>query len=201
MVEMVVDGVMCQKMMSLDTAFLFMEYVRDEVTPATVLASLSSHGGTTAATAVNAHSQQQPQQHGAMSGIGSGSLMTNQAQLQGNQFLAQMAANMIGTGNSVGATSMPNTAAMAANNNQYSRTSSNVSGNSFPSNNDAMLAQQQQVMGGSANNSGTLTPQALVSGAGGTGSGLDGLDFFDLDGGNASLAEMDELLSLIRQCP
>ena len=51
------------------------------------------------------------------------------------------------------------------------------------------------------NNSGTITPQAIMSGAGGTGSGLDGLDFFDLDGGNASLAEMDELLNLIRQCP
>ena len=51
------------------------------------------------------------------------------------------------------------------------------------------------------NDSGSITPQALVSGAGGTGSGLDGLDFFDLDGSHASLAEMDELLNLIRQCP
>jgi hypothetical protein len=195
---------MCQKMISLDTAFLFIEYVRDEVTPATVLASLSSRGGGTATaattTAVNAHSQQQqPQLHGAMSGIGSGSRVPNQAQLQGNQFLAQMAANMIGAGNAAGA--MPNAAAMAANNNQYSRTSSNVSGNSLSDGMLAQLQQQQQLTGGSNNNSGTITPQAMVSGAGGTGSGLDGLDFFDLDGGNASLAEMDELLNLIRQCP
>ena len=215
MVEMGVDGVMCQKMISLDTAFLFIEYVRDEVTPATVLASLSSREGAVAAaaTAVNDHSQHQqsqPQLHGAMSGIGSGSLVPNQAQVQGNQFLTQMAAKMIGAGNAGGATSMPNAAMAATYNNQYSRTSSNASGNSLPWNKTIPLSdaihnrqqqQQQQRVGGSQNNSGTITPQAMMSGAGGTGSGLDGLDFFDLDGGNASLAEMDELLNLIRQCP
>ena len=167
----------------------------------------------TAATAVNDHSQHQqsqPQLHGAMSGIGSGSLVPNQAQVQDNQFLTQMAAKMIGAGNAGGATGMPNAATAAAYNNQYSRTSSNASGNSLPWNktipvSDAILNQQQQQqqqgVGKSQNNSGTITPQAIMSGAGGTGSGLDGLDFFDLDGGNASLAEMDELLNLIRQCP
>lgn len=86
--------------------------------------------------------------------------------------------------------------------NDYSRTTSNMSGNSISS--DAIanaVLQQQQAVGGVDGNSGSITPQALVSGAGGTGSGLDGLDFFDLDGSHASLAEMDELLNLIRQCP
>lgn len=161
MVEMVVDGVMCQKMMSLDTAFLFIECVRDEVTPATVLASLSNHGAATgAATTINAHSQQQqqlqPQLHGAMAGIGSGSMVPSQAQLQGNQLLAQMAANMIGAGN--------------AGANDYHRSISNMSGNSVSSDviANAVLQQhqQQQAVGGSDGNSGSITPQALVSGAG-----------------------------------
>lgn len=159
MVEMVVDGVMCQKMMSLDTAFLFIECVRDEVTPATVLASLSNHGAATgAATTINAHSQQQqqlqPQLHGAMAGIGSGSMVPSQAQLQGNQLLAQMAANMIGAGN--------------ARANDYHRSISNMSGNSVSSDVIAnAVLQQQQAVGGSDGNSGSITLKLWYRGRGG----------------------------------
>jgi len=166
-VEVAVDGVMCMKMVDLDTAFVFIEYVRDEVSPASVLASLSNGRGI----------------GGLVGGIGVGTTSSGMMN---------------------GAASSNMAVAPASMNSGYSRCNSSVvlstvSVWSVGSDDNNQAVSDRNASGYA---SGSITPTFSSADApGGAGSGIDGLDFFDLDTSHACLDDMNELLGLIRQCP
>ena len=182
-VELAVDGVMCQKIIDLDTAYIFLEYVRDEVSPASVLASLSTGGSI----------------GGEVGGMGAGSTGNRTIDGIASSHRRALLANSLDANTSSG-DNMAVAPAAASRNYMYSLVDSSVlsavSGVSVGSvSNNAEAALDQHLRG-------SITPTFSSADApGGAGSGLEGLDFFDLDSSHSSLDDMNELLGLIRQCP